>query len=213
MSGSQAQVSPSILNPSSSAVYLVDSVVRPAWEAVSLGTFAHGRVDWFQTVSSPVRTFIEAATDENSLRVYLRSLFDAVTTEYSQAMLSAARGGGLVNHMYASRGVVKAEEHGNIDKIPSLFNTVPWNATRRGGPGKGRKIGFMPISGMKADFPWMVTAAFTFAHHEYAVAICESIKRAAATISTPSVLKAIAYGGVQLSVTERLSKCITVASQ
>ncbi|KAI1212191.1 polyketide synthase [Annulohypoxylon truncatum] len=186
------------------AVYLVDGAIRPAWEIVSLSTFAHGRLDWVQTVSSPVRTFIEAVANGNDSKACLRSLFDAAAMTYSQAISSAARGCGFVNHMYALLGVVKAEERENASEIPSLFRTAAWNATRRGGPGQDLKIGFMPdedpahahiwdeggflVDGDRGTYVHCTvrehhTSFSVFARPAYATVVGESLQRAAAMIA------------------------------
>ncbi|KAK8000576.1 hypothetical protein PG990_013176 [Apiospora arundinis] len=97
------------------AVYLVDKEIRPAWEIVTLGTWAGGRIDWVQTVSPAVRSFLEmaaapaaATTDTNGTNIgdksahhVLRQRFDAAARGYSQAMATAARGHGYVRHLYA----------------------------------------------------------------------------------------------------------------
>ncbi|KAK6859569.1 polyketide synthase [Apiospora arundinis] len=97
------------------AVYLVDKDIRPAWEIVTLGTWAGGRIDWVQTVSPAVRSFLEMAaapvaarTDTNGTNIgdksvhhVLRQRFHAAARGYSQAMAAAARGHGYVRHLYA----------------------------------------------------------------------------------------------------------------
>lgn len=135
---------------------------------------------------------------------HLRSLFDAATVAYSQAMLSAARGRGFANRMYALLGVVKVEEHEDIDEMPSLFGTVAWNSTRRGGTRQDLKIGFMPdedpahahiwdeggflVDGDRGVYVHCTirehhTSFSGLARYEYAIAISESIKRAAEIIA------------------------------
>lgn len=165
------------------AVYLVDKKIRPAWEIVTLGTWAGGRIDWVQTVSPAVRSFLEmaaaptAGTETNGTNIgdnihhVLRQRFDAAAKGYSQAMATAARGHGYVRHLYALLDAFTRSQpsfqscNGHNDTydeykdecehkdMPSLFRTHAWNSTRRGGPSQGLKIGFMPDGEDTDDHP------------------------------------------------------------
>ncbi|KAI1500661.1 polyketide synthase [Biscogniauxia marginata] len=132
------------------ALYLVDRTVRPAWEIASLATFARGRLDWVQTVSPAVRAFVEAAAAaaprSPSDKTRMRSLFDAAAAAHSRAISSAALGHGFVNHLYALRGALALAPgpDDDADRLPALFRSPAWDATRRGGPGQDLKVGFMP---------------------------------------------------------------------
>jgi hypothetical protein len=138
------------------AMYLVDGHIRPAWEVALLAGFHRGRPDFTQTVSPAVRAFIEAVGSRASLEskdaasnikasnTDLSSLFDTAALTHTQAILSAARGRGYVNHLYALLGALTPEEREDPTKVPSLFKTHAWNATRRGGPDQDLKIGFIP---------------------------------------------------------------------
>ncbi|KAK7984416.1 hypothetical protein PG989_011818 [Apiospora arundinis] len=185
------------------AVYLVDKDIRPAWEIVTLGTWAGGRIDWVQTVSPA---------------------FDAAARGYSQAMATAARGHGYVRHLYALLDAFTRSQpsfqscNGNNDTyddyknecehkdMPSLFRTHAWNSTRRGGPNQGLKIGFMPDGEDTDDHPgaWdeggflmdgddgvylhcgIRGHGITFAvsaRPKYADAVCRALDRASSLIS------------------------------
>ncbi|KAK7752884.1 Type I Iterative PKS [Diatrype stigma] len=147
------------------ALYLVDTTIRPAWEIVSLATFARGRLDWIQSVTPPVRAFVEAAAaaaaaaaevggDDAAVKVQAaRSLFGPAVAAHSSAISAAARGRGFVNHMYALLGVAvsssssspfSSDNTNTNNDLPAIFRSHAWNATRRGGPGQDLKIGFMP---------------------------------------------------------------------
>lgn len=134
------------------ATYLVDGEIRPAWEKVTLGTFARGRVDWVQTVSPAARDFIIAASTFHSTssptqkdQAELRTLFAEATSTHSRNITAASRGHGPVGALYALRAA--AQEQGETDgeggRMPEIFCTRAWDATRRGGPGQDIKIGFM----------------------------------------------------------------------
>jgi acyl carrier protein len=140
------------------AVYLVDKKIRPAWEIVSLANFAGGRLDWVQTVSPAIRSFLEKAAQlvesddnkEDACRL-LRSDFFTAVKGYSQVMSTAARGYGYVGHLYALHGAyLESQENVNTDK-PDIFRGNAWNATRRGGLHQNFKIGFMPDD--EPDYP------------------------------------------------------------
>ncbi|KID71992.1 polyketide synthase, partial [Metarhizium brunneum ARSEF 3297] len=127
------------------ALYLVDGEIRPAWEKVSLGTFARGRVEWVQTVSPATRAFVEAAaasyTDSNN-RTRVRALLHQATSTHSRAVVAAGRGLGAVRALYALRGAAQEQDK----ELPELFRTHSWDATRRGGPGQDVKLGFMRLA-------------------------------------------------------------------
>ncbi|KAI1744665.1 polyketide synthase [Xylaria scruposa] len=134
------------------AIFLVDGHVRPAWEIVSLSSFARGRIDWVQTVSQAVRDFLEEALaiikednrmDDDSSKLRVRSLFLEAARFHSKMIALAAQGRGYVNHLYALRGIA-LEALGGCKNLPALFRTDAWNATRRGGTGQDIKIGFEP---------------------------------------------------------------------
>lgn len=142
------------------AIYLVDGEVRPAWEIVSLAPFFRGRIDWVQTVTPAVRSFIEAAaaaaaTDSslrgNDTRADLRALFHAATMAHTRLISTAARGRGYVKQMYALLGALGSVRNSVETELPPLFRTHAWNATRRGGPGQDLKIGFMANKGEQSD--------------------------------------------------------------
>lgn len=122
------------------ALYLVDSEVRPAWEKVSLGTFARGRVEWVQTVSPAARAFIEAAAGGGAEAIRTRTLLDEAAAVHSRTLLTASRGRGAVGPLYALRGAAQQQQGG---ELPEIFKTRAWDATRRGGPGQDVKLGFM----------------------------------------------------------------------
>ncbi|ROW10238.1 hypothetical protein VMCG_02040 [Cytospora schulzeri] len=140
------------------AVYLVDGEVRPAWEIVSLATFSRGRIDWVQTVTPAVRSFIEAAATvtggalrSSGTREGLRALFDAATVAHTRLMSTAASGRGYVKQMYALLGALGSVSHSVETDVPLLFRTHAWDTTRRGGPGQDLKIGFMASEGKSSD--------------------------------------------------------------
>lgn len=127
------------------ALFLVDGIVRLAWEIVSLAGFTGGRIDWVQTVSPAVRVFVEAAaaamegddkalTGDGSVQFQVRSLFREAARLHSKAVTLAAQGGGYVNHLYALCGIASGAADGDKD-LPALFRTSAWEATRRGGIG------------------------------------------------------------------------------
>jgi hypothetical protein len=139
--------------------------LRPAWENVSLGPFARGRIEWVQTVSEATRDFIvEAAAaadavtdpwderdnDGNSMAgrqektARLRTLFHSAAASYARALVDAGRGHGVVGPMYALHFAVNsaAANETNETNIPALFRSRAWEATRRGGPGQDVKLGF-----------------------------------------------------------------------
>lgn len=150
------------------ALYLVDAMIRPAWEIVSLATFARGRLDWIQTVTPPVRAFVEAAAavavaegdDVISKAQHAHALLGPAAAAHSSAISTAARGRGFVNHMYALLGVALSSssssspstttttttttDSNHNTNLPAIFRTRAWDATRRGGPDQDLKIGFMP---------------------------------------------------------------------
>ena len=194
-------------------MYLVDGTTRPAWEIVTLATFARGRIDWIQTVSPPVRDFILAAaaaissnSAEDKARVH--SLFKTAVNAHSGAILAGARGKGYVNHMYALRGLAWADAKGDAAALPAVFRTRAWDASRRGGPDQDLKIGFMP----KAEAPedrgvvsWDEggflmegergvyihcdvrdddTRFAVSARPEYAASVCDALHRAATMVSS-----------------------------
>ncbi|KAK3942538.1 putative polyketide synthase protein [Diplogelasinospora grovesii] len=189
------------------ALYLVDGGVRPAWETASLATFARGRVDWVQTVTSAARAFVEAAAGaedgNDDAKKALRSLFDTAVIAHSLSISAAARGRGYVHHMYALLGVLAPEERG--DNLPALFRSRAWEATRRGGQGQDFKIGFMPDADDGDASSWdeggflmdgengiyvhcgvreKYTRFVVSARPEYAGAVCDALRRAATTISS-----------------------------
>ena len=129
------------------AVFLVDGFVRPAWEVVSLGHFAWGRIDWVQTVSPAMREFVEAAAcinideDDEPSQSRFRLLLHAAARSYSRTVSTAMQGSGYVGHLYSLRALAEESKTGDL---PALFQTKAWDATRRGGAGQDLKIGFMP---------------------------------------------------------------------
>ncbi|KAI1427579.1 polyketide synthase [Xylaria sp. FL1777] len=125
------------------ALYLVDGEIRAAWEKVTLGTFARGRVEWVQTVSPAMRDFIIAASSDNHDKALVRTLLDSATSAHSRNIAAASRGHGAVGHLYAIRGAAQERQGA---QLPKLFQTKAWDATRRGGPGQDIKIGFMRSS-------------------------------------------------------------------
>lgn len=147
------------------AVYLVDKKSRSAWEIVSLGNWAGGRIDWIQTVSPAVRSFIEKAAAaviakadgimDETHRV-LHWHLESAAKVYSRTMMAAARGHGYVRHLYALLGAFTRSQSVQDDdkgkEVPAFFRTHAWNATRRGGLDQGLKIGFMP-DGEDHDYP------------------------------------------------------------
>ncbi|KAK8104509.1 uncharacterized protein PG998_011542 [Apiospora kogelbergensis] len=153
------------------AVYLVDKECRPAWEIVSLGTWAGGRIDWVQTVSPTVRIFLEKAAsillgadgviNGDTPQQTLRHHFDTAARGYSQTMVAAGRGHGYVSHMYALLSAfttkyqpASARDDNRSEDVPALFRNHAWNATRRGGLDQGLKIGFMPdVEEGSDDYP------------------------------------------------------------
>lgn len=136
------------------ASYYADGVIRPAWEVATVARFHRGRVDWMQTISPPVREFLEAvgrglmsAKDENKAQYdlrELRELFNKAATSYTRSMASTARGHGFVRQMYALLAVMTPEERAAAAR--SVFGTRAWEVTRRGGPQQDLKVGFMPES-------------------------------------------------------------------
>lgn len=152
------------------AMYLVDRETRPAWEVVSLATFRRGRIDWVQTVTPPVKTFIEAAATAaatvpagsrgTQAAQNLRALFDAAAASHSGLVSSAAQGSGYVRNMYALLGALGGDAAATDEEktkagLPALFRTPAWDATRRGGPGQDLKIGFMPtVDGGEQSSEW-----------------------------------------------------------
>ena len=187
------------------AIYLVEGSLRPAWEVVSLATFARGRIDWVQTVSPAVRAFVEAAAaaGQDSDKARIRSLFDEAATTHSRIISAAARGHGYVNHLYALRGALTSDELRG--SLPALFHSRAWDATRRGGPGQDLKIGFMPDHDPdQASVSWdeggflvegergIYVHCGVREHHirfavsaspSYASAVCDALHRAAATVA------------------------------
>ncbi|KAI1418873.1 polyketide synthase [Xylaria sp. FL1777] len=136
------------------AAYYADGLIRPAWEVASVAKFHRGRVDWMQTISTPVREFLEAvgrgpisAKDGNKAHYdihELRELFSKAATSYTRSMASTTRGHGFVRQMYALLAVMTPEERAAA--AHSVFGTRAWEATRRGGPQQDLKVGFMPES-------------------------------------------------------------------
>lgn len=134
------------------AIYLVDGEIRPAWEKVTLGTFARGRVDWVQTMPPAARDFIIAASAFHSSsspaqkdQAELRMLLAEATSTHSRNIAAASRGHGPVGALYALRAAAREQEEngGERGQLPDIFHTRAWDATRRGGPGQDIKIGFM----------------------------------------------------------------------
>ena len=195
------------------AMYLVDGTTRPAWEIVSLATYARGRIDWIQTVSPPVRDFVLAAaaaisSSSSEDRARARALFTTAAAAHSAAISSGARGKGYVNHLYALRGLALADAEGNEDALPAIFRTRAWDATRRGGPDQDLKIGFMPGAKAPEDrgvVSWdeggflMEGERGVYVHcdvrednarfavsarPEYAAAVCDALQRATTTVSS-----------------------------
>ncbi len=119
------------------AAHLIDGSIRPTWEVASQAQFRRGRFEWVQTVSPPVRAFIEAAAAGTASR----AVFDAAAISYTRAIATAASGHGFVNHMYALRMLLQPGE-----EIPEIFKSHTWQTTRRGGLEQTLKIGFMPDS-------------------------------------------------------------------
>lgn len=108
------------------ALYLEDGEIRPAWEKVSLGTFARGRVDFVQTVTLAARAFLEAAASASAHTTscqedleQVRSRLREATAVHSRTIAGASHGRGAVGPLYALRGV--AMERGL--ELPSLFRT------------------------------------------------------------------------------------------
>ncbi|KAL1857400.1 hypothetical protein Daus18300_010373 [Diaporthe australafricana] len=137
------------------ALYLVDGEIRPAWEKVSLGTFARGRVDFVQTVTPAARAFLEAAasaaahtTNGQKDLAQARNLLYEATAMHSRTIAAASHGRGAVGPLYALRGV--AMERGL--ELPGLFRTRAWDHTRRGGPGQDVKLGFMRFTPGDGEF-------------------------------------------------------------
>ncbi|KAI1812804.1 polyketide synthase [Poronia punctata] len=135
------------------AMYLVDGEIRPAWEKVTLGTFARGRVEWVQTMSPEARAFVEAVAAQSHDEALLRALFNEATTAHARNIAAASRGYGAVGPLYALRGA--AEKEGR--PLPELFHTTAWDATRRGGPGQDIKIGFMRFTPEEENDNWPKT--------------------------------------------------------
>lgn len=142
------------------ALYLVDGEIRPAWEKISLGAFAHGRVEWVQTVSTAAREFIlaaaAAAKGENSMERAHAALSSA-TYQHSRILANASQGHGMLGPLYALRGAVQRQAP-NAEQ-PQFFQTRAWNATRRGGPRQDVKLGFMRFMpdderGVHGDSSW-----------------------------------------------------------
>lgn len=148
------------------AVYLVDKSIRPAWEIASLARFARGRIDWVQTVTVPVRAFIEAAATtissqrglQEEARCHVRGLFDAAAADHASLTSAASVGLGYVSGMYALLAMHERQNESESETcddddraLPALFRSPAWKATRRGGPGQDLKIGFMPSEGDDDD--------------------------------------------------------------
>ena len=143
------------------AVYLVDREVRPAWEVTSLASFSRGRVEWVQTVIPALRLFVETAAPaavtgdslrDSDTRKKLRALFDAAAIAHTRLMSTAVRGRGYVKQMYAILGALDSLSNSAVEtELPPLFRTHAWDATRRGGPDQGLKIGFMANDGEHGD--------------------------------------------------------------
>ncbi|KAK7755565.1 Type I Iterative PKS [Diatrype stigma] len=126
------------------ALYLADGYIRPAWDRVSLGAFARGRVDWVQTMSPATRAFVETAataaiSGNDDARARACALLKTATATSSRALAAASRGYGFVGHLYALRGVAQQQQQ----QLPALFETQAWAATSSGGPGGRIKLGFM----------------------------------------------------------------------
>jgi len=148
------------------ALYLADGEIRPAWEKVTQGIFAQGRVEWVQTMTPAARTFVTAAAmtagveverESHENKAQLRRLFDEATSAHSRAIAAAGRGQGAVGPLYALRAAAAAaaatreDEDGTSGELPKLFRTQAWDATRRGGPGQEVKIGFMRFDNASED--------------------------------------------------------------
>ncbi|KAI0442664.1 polyketide synthase [Xylaria telfairii] len=134
------------------ALYLVDGFIRQAWEIASLAQFHRGRIDWVQTVSPAMRTFLEAAgtlassgNEGNShANGSLRLLLTEAISTHAKAVLVAAHGAGFVRHLYALRGIATEDNLANDERGLAFFKTRAWDYTRRDGLGQDLKIGFMP---------------------------------------------------------------------
>lgn len=100
------------------ALYFVEGgdSLRPAWENVSLSSFARGRIEWVQTVSEATSDFVleaaaatatdlegggEGGGDALHRRHRLRTLFDRAAASYARALVDAGRGHG---EEYVDRG-------------------------------------------------------------------------------------------------------------
>lgn len=125
-----------------------------AWEKVSLGTFARGRVDFVQTFTPAARAFLEAAAsaaahtaNSNKDMAQARGLMYEATSVHSRIIAAASHGRGAVCPLYALRGV--AIQRG-LD-LPGLFRTRAWDYTRRGGPGQDVRLGFMRFASSDGD--------------------------------------------------------------
>ncbi|KAI0874587.1 Choline/Carnitine o-acyltransferase-domain-containing protein [Hypoxylon argillaceum] len=173
------------------ALFLVDGIVRLAWEIVSLAGFTGGRIDWVQTVSPAVRVFVEAAaaamegddkalTGDGSVQFQVRSLFREAARLHSKAVTLAAQGGGYVNHLYALCGIASGAADGDKD-LPALFRTSAWEATRRGGIG-WKEAGDRGVY-VHCDVSENHASFFVLARTEYKAMVSKALVRAAAFIS------------------------------
>lgn len=124
------------------ALYLLDGEIRPAWEKVSLGTFARGRVEWVQTMSPAARAFVEAAAAKQPSEE-TRGLLNEAAAVHSRTMLNASQGRGAVGPLYALLAAAQQRQQREGGELPELFKTHAWTSTRRGGPGQEVKVGFM----------------------------------------------------------------------
>ncbi|KAI0388909.1 polyketide synthase [Xylariaceae sp. FL0594] len=185
---------------------IVDGEIRPAWEKVTQGTFARGRVEWVQTMTSAARNFVTAATtgEEDARGEQLRKLLDEATSSHSRLIAAASRGRGAVGPLYALRAVAAAALSGEEVNMPELFQTRAWDATRRGGPGQDVKIGFMRFddgqhTAAEAEAGFLVPgdrgvyvhcnvqethARFSVSGKTaYVVRVCEALRRAAEMVA------------------------------
>ncbi|KAI2642229.1 polyketide synthase [Xylaria nigripes] len=193
------------------ALFLVDGQIRPVWETVLSSGFASGRIDWIQSISPAVRSFVEAAAaiskipgkspaGDASTRAVVSSLFHEAARLHSKTVAITAQGVGYVKHLYALHGILDSESEDT--SLPEIFQTNAWKATRRGGPGQEVKIGFEPSD--NSDYRWeeggflmegergVYIHCDVSEHHAgfsvsgrpaYTAAVCKALERAALIIS------------------------------